>query len=125
MALTHSTAIRNLAADTKIDQLDTGTGNPNGQLVYMTSADATVVTAELSNPAAPAAANGVKTFSAIADTGNGTGTIALYKMVDRDAVENHRGTVTATGGGGDIELTSVTLSNEPVRTTSYVYTEGA
>lgn len=125
MAITHTTAIRNIAANAKLDQLDTGTGNPNGQLVYMTAADVTVVTAELSNPAFPAAVAGVKTAAAIADTGNGTGTIALYKMVDRDGTENHRGTVTATGGGGDIELTSITLNGEPVRTTSYVYTEGA
>ena len=125
MALTHTDAVRNLAADAKLDQIDTGATNPTGQLVYMDAADATIATADMSNPAFQPAVAGVKTANAIADTAPGTGTIALYKIVNRDGIENHRGTVTAVGGGGDIEITSITLNNEPVRTTSYVYTEGA
>ena len=125
MALTHTPATRNLAADTKLNQIDAGTGNPNGQLVFMTGADVTVCTSELANPAYGAAASGVKTANAIADSNNGTGTVALHKFVDRDGTEIFRGTVTATGGGGDVELSSVTLSNEPVRMASYTYTEGA
>jgi hypothetical protein len=125
MALTHATDVRNAGADAKLNLIDQGSGNPNGQLVYMDSGDADVATAELSIPAFGAAANGVKTAGAIADTGNGTGTVALFKFVDRDGVEKFRGTVTGIGGGGDIELTSVALSNEPIRTTSFTYTEGA
>lgn len=110
MSLTHVTAVRNGLADYTVDLLDIGSADAQGDLVIMTSGDVEVATLALSNPAFGAAAAGTATASAISDDASATGgTAALFKLQDRDNGEVVRGTVTATGGGGDIELSSVTI----------------
>lgn len=123
-AITHTTATRNTLADTVVDLIDVGTTNPQGQLVIMTSGDVEVATLNMSNPAFGAAAAGVATASAISDDTSATGgTAALFKLVDRDGTEIVRGTVTATGGGGDIELSSVSIgAGDTVSISSLTYT---
>jgi len=111
MSLTHSTAQANAIANLTVDALDAGTTNPNARLVFMTAGDATVATLNFANPAFGDAAAKVATANAIAsDTNAVGGTIALFKVTDRDNVEVYRGTVTATGGGGDIELSSLVIA---------------
>ena len=124
MALTHATAARNASANAVVDLLDAGATDANGDLVIMTSADAAVATLALSNPAFGNAAAGVATANAISDDTNAAGgTAALFKLQDRDNVEVVRGTVTATGGGGDIELSSTNISaGDTVSISSLTYT---
>lgn len=105
MAVTHSTTIRNGIADYVVDQLDGGT------LEFQTSGDQEVATLTFGTPAFGAASNGTATANAITEDSDATGgTIA--KAVAKDSLGNAIFTcsVTATGGGGDIELSSVVVS---------------
>lgn len=109
-AITHTTTVRNGLADYVVDLLDVGATNPEGWLVIMTSGDVEVATLPMSNPAFGAAAAGVATASAITDDTSATGgTAALFRLNDRNGTEILRGSVTATGGGGDIELSTVII----------------
>lgn len=124
MAITHVTAVRNALAEEISTQVDTGTTNASGRVVIMTSGDVVVATLPMSNPAYGAASGGSITANAITDDTNAVGgTAALFKVVDKDASEVYRGVVTATGGGGDLELSSLNIgAGDTVRITSLVYT---
>lgn len=124
MALTHVTAIRNTVANAVVDAIDAGSSDANGDLVYMTSGDVEVATLAMSNPAFGAAAAAVATASAISDDTNATGgTVAKFKLQDRDNGEVLQGSVTVTSGGGDIELSSVVVgATDTVSTSSLTYT---
>jgi hypothetical protein len=114
MAITHVTAVRNAAADAVVDRIDAGVADANGDLVLMAAGDVEVATLEMANPAygdAGAAVAGRADSNAIADDTNATGgTLALFKIQDRDNGEVFRGTVTGVGGGGDIEASSATVN---------------
>lgn len=127
MALTHVTAVRNGMADYVVDLIDVGATDPQGDLVFMTSGDVEVATLAMTNPAFGAAAAGTATAAAITDDSSATGgTVALFKIQDRNNAEVFRGTVTATGGGGDIELTSVVIgAGSTVSMTSLTYASSA
>ena len=124
MATTHSTAARNAAADAVVDLVDGGSTDANGDLVIETSGDVEVATLALSNPAFGNAAAGVATANAISDDTNATGgTAAKYQIQDRDNALVFEGSVTATGGGGDIELSSVSIgAGDTVQMSSFTYT---
>ncbi|MCA9367967.1 hypothetical protein KC887_06955 [Candidatus Kaiserbacteria bacterium] len=125
MALTHVTAVRNALADAINTAVNAGSGA--GQLVIMTSGDVEVATLTMSDPAFGAASSGAITANAItSDTSATGGTAALFKVQDSDANEVYRGTVTATGGGGDLELSSLAIgSGDTVAVSSLVYTASA
>lgn len=127
MALTHTTAVRNILADAIDTACNTGSTNATARLIIMTSGDAEVATLNMSNPAFGAASSGAITAGTISDDTNATGgTAALFKIQDRNNTEIYRGTVTATGGGGDLELSSVTIgAGDTVSITSLVYTASA
>jgi len=124
MATTHTTAIRNGLADYAVDSIDTGTGDATGDLVFMTAGDVTVATLAFSNPAYGDASVGVATAATISSDPSAVGgTVALYKVQNRDNTEVFRGSVTATGGGGDIELSSVAVgATDTVSVSSLTYT---
>ena len=124
MAITHSTAVRNGLADLAVDALEGGAGDANGDLVIMTSGDVEVATLAFANPAFGAALSGTATAAAISDDTSATGgTAALFKVQDLSNTEVWRGTVTSTGGGGDIELSSVNIGGgDTVAITSFTYT---
>jgi hypothetical protein len=94
-----------------------------------TGGTATTLLAELtfSDPCAAAAASGVLTFSAITkdSSANATGTASWCRAVDSTGAFVFDGSVTATGGGGDYELstTSIASGNE-VTCTSGTITAG-
>ena len=124
MALTHVTAIRNTICDAVVDAIDDGTTDTTGDLVFMTDADVEVATLSWSaTPAFGAAVAGVATMNSINDDTSATGgEVALFKFQDRDNAEVFRGTVTAIGGGGDIELSSTTVAvGGRVSMTSFTY----
>lgn len=108
MAVTISTASRNAAADGVVDLVDGGAGA--GKVIFETSGAAEVATLAMSDPAFGAASTGVATANAISDDTSATGgTTTQFSMQDSDSVEILTGSVTATSGGGDIELTSTII----------------
>lgn len=109
MAVTHPTAVRTGVADFVVDQLDEGT--PPGLLEFQTAASASVATLTFANPAFGAAAVGVATAGTIvSDTNADGGTIAKAELRNAAGTAKVLCSVTATGGGGDIELSSVVVS---------------
>ena len=124
MAITHVVAVRNGLADYVVDAIDGDTGDANGDLVIMTSGDVEVATLAFSDPAFGTAATGTATANAISDDTNATGgTAALFKVQDKANNEVFRGSVTNTGGGGDLQLSSVSIGNgDTVSVTSFTYT---
>jgi len=126
MAVTHVTAMRNTLADAVVDDLDGGTTDAQGDLVLLTAADAEVATLPLGNPAAGAAASGTATFNAVTSDTNATGNaspVTKFELRDRDNVAIVFGSVTATGGGGDIEITNTTIgAGQTVSVSSLSYT---
>lgn len=125
MAITHTTAVRNALADLIDEQVNAGAAA--GTLVFQTSGDVEVATLTFSDPAFGAAASGVITANAITDDTNATGgTVAKFRIFDSDSVEILQGTVTATGGGGDIELSSVSVgAGDTVSMSSLTYEASA
>lgn len=124
MALTHVTTIRNGLADLVVDAIDAGAGA--GAVVIATSGFAsTLVTITLADPAFGAASAGVATAASLPKEGTAgaTGTAAVFKVQDSNAAEVFQGTVTATGGGGDMELSSVSITaTDVVRINTFTYT---
>ncbi len=124
-AVTHPVAVRNAIADLVVDRIDAGAGA--GILEFQTSGDVEVATLTFSDPAFGAAASGTATASAItSDTSATGGTIAKARAKDSVATECFACSVTATGGGGDIELSSVVISaGQTVSLSSLTYTAPA
>lgn len=123
MAITHVTSVRNGLADYTVDQIDVGTTDANGDLVIATSGDVEVATLACSAPAFGAASSGTATANAISDDTNATGgTAAVHWFQNKDNAEVFRGSVTATGGGGDLELSSTSIgAGDTVSVSSYTY----
>ena len=134
MTLGMATTLRNARADQIKTAIDAGAGA--GLLrIYdgtrpATGGAATNLLAELTftDPSAPGAASGVLTFSAItADaSADATGTATWCRLVDSTAGFVLDGSVTATGGGGDLELNTTSIvagANVSIPTTRQI-TEG-
>ena len=119
MSLTLSTTARNAMADALVDLADAGSGpgkieirsgsrpvNPN------TAATGTLLaTVTLADPAFGAAATGAAALSdpasvdAVAD-----GTATWFRVLDSNNAAVMDGKVTATGGGGDLELATTSIT---------------
>lgn len=120
MALAISTASRNAAADAIGNLVDAGAGAGTIK-VYTGSSPGpnTAVTGTLlatftcQDPAFAAASTGVKTLDitpAMTTTGLAAGTAGYFRIQDSNAANVMDGTVTATGGGGDLQLNTTTIS---------------
>ena len=128
MAITHPTAVRNAIADLIDDRVNAGAAA--GRLkVYHTSINHPtdtnlLVNFALSDPAFGAAVGGVITAGSIATTNaTGTGTASLFILVDSDGNEVFRGSVSASGGGGDLIITNTNIaSGDPIGVVSFTYT---
>lgn len=108
-AVTHPTAVRDSVCNHVVDQLDEGT--PPGTLVFQTSGDVEVATLTFSTTAFGASSGGTATAAAItSDTSATGGTIAKARLKNAAGTDKIICSVTATGGGGDIELSSVVVS---------------
>lgn len=125
MAVTHVTALRNTLADAAVDAIDGGAGA--GLLEFRTSGDVEVATLTFSDPAFGAASSGTATASAISSDTNATGgTIAKAALRTSTPDDQILCSVTATGGGGDIELSSVGVSaGQTVAVSSLTYSAPA
>jgi hypothetical protein len=125
MAVTHPTAVRTGIADFVVDQLDEGT--PPGTLVIQTSGDAEVATLTFSTTAFGAASSGTATAATItADADAAGGTAAKARLKNAAGTDKIICSVTATGGGGDITLNSVSISaGQQVSISSLTYSAPA
>jgi hypothetical protein len=121
VAVSHPTAIRDTLCNTVVDTLDTGT--PPGKLVLQTSGGAAVATLTFANPAFGNSTGGTATANAIVDDTNAAGgTIAKGEFRQGNTTPVVLFSVTATGGGGDIEMNSVVVSaGQTVHITSLTY----
>jgi hypothetical protein len=126
MAIRINTAARNAAADAVANLVNGGTGA--GRLrIYSGSQPATPATAPsgtllaeftLSDPAFAAAASGSAALDvtpALTDDGIAAGTAGWFRIVDSTEAAGSGlgiidGSVTATGGGGDLTLNTTTIS---------------
>jgi hypothetical protein len=94
------------------------------------TADSGTVLAEMTLPSdwMAAAASGAKALSGTwsDSSANATGTAAHFRIYDSGGSTCHlQGTVTATGGGGDLTLDSTSItSGQTVTITSFTLTEG-
>jgi len=129
MATTHPTTVRNSIADHVVDKIDAGAAAGKVQITKTAgSYIAGDILAEitLGDPAFGNAASGKASANGLPKTdssANNTGTAVEFRAVDSDDTEVHRGTVTATGGGGDMEMPSTSIvATEPVDLTQYDYT---
>lgn len=122
MAVTHGATTRNNIADAVLADIDADAGA--GNLVFRTSGDVEVATLALSDPAGTVS-GAVLTFSSISDDTNATGgTVAKATIEDNSGdIVVTAGNVTATGGGGDIEMSSVSVgAGDTVSCSSLTYT---
>jgi hypothetical protein len=133
MATRISNAARSAAADGVVDLLDGGSGAGHIEIrtgsqpaSVATAASGTLLaTLVLSDPAFGAASNGVATASAITgDTSaDNTGTAGWFRAYDSNNNAVIDGSVTATGGGGDMTLDSTSIvAGGAVNITSWTVT---
>jgi hypothetical protein len=121
-AVTHGSATRDAIANLVTNAIDAGT--PPGTLQFQTSGDVQVATLTFSNDSFGAASSAVCTAAAItSDTSATGGTIAKARLKNAAGTDVVICSVTATGGGGDITLSSVVISaGQTVAVTSLTYT---
>lgn len=132
MALGISTGARNDMATALLAQIDSGSGPGRLQLYNgarpATGGAATTLLAELtlSDPAGTVA-NGTLTFSAITadNSANASGTVTWARIVTSAGTFVADGSVTVTGGGGDVQINATSISaGQQVVCTSAVITIG-
>lgn len=132
MATRISTASATAAANAVVDSIDLGAGTAKVR-VYTGTQPATANTTasgtllvefDLPNPAFGAASSGVATANAISNaTATASGTAGWFRCVDRDNAAVLDGSVTATGGGGDMTMNTTTVtSGAAVSITSWTVT---
>jgi len=123
MAITHPNPVRQGLADHVVDQLDTGTGDANGDLVIQTTASATLVTIALQDPSFGAASTaGVATMNGSpSGTAAATGTAGQFVMQNKANTAKISGAVAATGSDLNLSSTSIN-SGDKVKITSFTYT---
>lgn len=111
MAVTHSTALRNVLADAVDNYINT-TGGGTAQ-VQILDGTTQLVAFNLSNPAFGAASGGTITLAGtpIAGTAGAAGDADLGQITDRGGTDCVFFTVTGSGGGGDVEASNTNIAN--------------
>lgn len=125
MATSHPVALKNEVVDLITGKLNLGSTNPQGRFVFLDSGDVVLASLDLSNPAFAASVNGQAAVNTVTtDTSaDATGTAVSFEFRDRDDAAVWGGSVTGTGGGGDVELTNVSLAvGDQVALPNYTYT---
>lgn len=135
MATRIADAARSASTDAIVDRIDAGAGA--GTLKIYTGsqpADADdaesgtlLVTITLSDPAYGAASNGVASLSGTpSGTAVAAGTAGYFRVEDSTGANVFDGSVTATGGGGDLELDNTSIaSGQSVTISSLSFTTPA
>ena len=111
MSVTHPVGIRNGIADYVCGSLVTGPGVDSPYINFRTSGGTFIVGCTFGNPAFGSAAAGIATANPITPgTATGAGTISKFDTSIYTAADaGFAGTVTLSGGGGDITLTTLDL----------------
>lgn len=129
MALSHSTVTRNAMADAVDDQVNSGTTDASADFVVVDSSGPTdLLSITLDNPAFGAAASGVITMAGLTKNANAIagGTADIFDIRNRDNADTITGTITGTGGGGDVEIDDQSIANgRQVNLTSFSWTAPA
>jgi hypothetical protein len=112
MAVTHDATVRNAIADAVDDQVNSGSTDATGDLILRASTT-TLVTIPFQNPAFGSAASGVITLAGVPLTAAATagGTADNFIIRNRDNNSKISGSVTATGGGGDMTIDNTNIAN--------------
>lgn len=120
MAINLSTALQNALADTVVAFLDADAGAASIQLRTGASPGANAVatgtllaTLAFNDPSFAAAVLGVATMDntpVLSAVGAAAGTAGYFRITDNSGDVAFDGTITATGGGGDLELNTTTIS---------------
>lgn len=129
MTIQHADSLRNLRADAHTTELGAG-----WKLKIRTGAQPANVAAASTGtvlvtytPTASAASGGVKvmvTGTPLAGTAANAGTAAHYELTTSADVVKERGSVTATGGGGDLTIDNVVIAaSQAVNITGFTKTE--
>lgn len=131
MAVQYSTAVRNAMGDAwetamgAAIKVQIRTGSPPANCAAA-STGSLLCEFTLASDWSAAASSGVKTLSntPISATASAAGTAAHYRFFDNAGTTCHeQGTITATGGGGDMEIDSTTVTNgQTLRITGYTKT---
>ena len=109
MAVTYPTDVRNDIADLVVDKIDAG-GAGTIQFQDGSQSDSDIATLTFSATAFGGAANGIATAAAITDdTDCNAGTVSKFTVFSGAGDSCFTGSVTATGGGGDIILSSTAI----------------
>lgn len=122
MAVTHVTTLRSVIADAVDAYINTGGGTAK---VRLRDGTTTIVDFDLANPAFGAAASGVITLAGTPIDAQAVagGEVDNAQILDRGAALAISCSVTATGGGGDIEVTNVNIAlDQDCSLTSLTYT---
>jgi len=134
VALRLAVAARDAAADAVVDRLDAGSGAGTVQVRTgsqpATADDAAtgtlLATITLGDPAFGAAASGTALVASTPRSGTAvaTGTAGWFRARDSDGNTVFDGSVTATGGGGDLTLATTSIvTGADVRITSGSYSQ--
>lgn len=113
MAVTHATALRTVIADAVDAYINTtGATDASGDLAIRASTTNLVIFV-LANPAFGAAVSGVITLAGvpIAQAAIAAGTADNFQIRDRANAMALAGSITATGGGGDITVSNTSIAN--------------
>ncbi len=127
MALTHVTAVRNTLANAITTAVDAGAGTAVMRIEDSTG-PTTLVDFNLQDPSYGAAAGGTITLNGtpIGATASGTGTADRFLVLSQGGSEVFRGTVTGSGGGGDIEVDNPNIvSGQTASLDSHTYSSSA
>ncbi len=134
MALSFGNSVANSMLDTITTRVDAGsaaglikiyagTAPPNAGSAL--SGNTLLGTLTCSDPSAASASSKVLTFSSITQdtSADATGDATFFRITDSDANVVIQGSITAVGGGGDLQLNSVSIvAAGPIQITSCAFT---
>jgi hypothetical protein len=123
VAISHPTAIRTGLATNILNAIDGGSGSG---ILEIKNSGSTVLSVITLNKPCGTVANGTLTFDVDPlprdPLGDANGTAALFSIKDSAGTEVYSGTISAVGGGGDLEMVSTTIvQGLPVELTSASY----
>lgn len=130
MSITLTSTCANAEADATARLLDSGlikiySGTVPANASASIGAAVLLATLTFSSTSAPGASGGVMTASAITSdsSADATGAASFFRATKSDGTVLMQGTVTATGGGGDMTLpTTAVVATEVVSCSSFTYT---
>lgn len=110
MTISHLTALRNILADAVDTHANTGAGTA---VLRLRDGTTTIVDFSLSNPAFGSASSGIITANStpISATAGADGDVDNFQLINRNGDISLSGSVTATGMGGDVEVSNVSVAN--------------